>query len=125
MILRRLRPPSSGAVACGTRALISNVFFIQEAVGNATIQVNPFAVDEIADAIQKVIQNSTLREPLRQVGLPRAKQFHVARNRGASETLERAADDISSAINVLAFNFRRNPRAGTNPDPHSSVAVTN
>jgi glycosyltransferase involved in cell wall biosynthesis len=67
--------PPLEAMACGVPVLTSNVCSIPEVVGNAAIQVNPLEVDEIADGIRRLVQDSALRQQLRERGLRRAKQF--------------------------------------------------
>ncbi len=67
--------PPLESMACGTPVVTSNVSSLPETVGDAALKVNPDNPDEIAEAIQAVLTNSTLRQSLIQKGLQRATQF--------------------------------------------------
>lgn len=67
--------PPLEAMACGVPVITSNTTSIPEVVGDAAILVNPCDVEEIADSIYKLINDASLRERLRLLGLNRAKQF--------------------------------------------------
>jgi glycosyltransferase involved in cell wall biosynthesis len=76
--------PPLEAMACGTPVITSNSSSLPEVVGDAGVLVNPYSVDEIAEAIYKVVSNRELREEMRRKGLERAKLF----------SWERAAQEI-------------------------------
>lgn len=67
--------PVLEAMACGCPVITSNVTAMPEMTENAAILVNPRSNDEIADAIQRVVEDAKLRESLREKGLVRARQF--------------------------------------------------
>jgi glycosyltransferase involved in cell wall biosynthesis len=67
--------PPLEAMACGVPVLTSNVCSLPEVVGDAAILVQPLDVQEIADGIKLLVQDSSLRRCLRDRGLLRAKAF--------------------------------------------------
>lgn len=83
--------PPLEAMACGTPVITSNVSSLPEVVGDAGIQVDPYNVDELANAMYSVIANSSLRQDLSRRGLERAKMF----------SWEKTAQDVLNVINEL------------------------
>ena len=67
--------PILEAMACGTPVITSNLASMPEVAGDAAILVDPYNVNQIADAMKMVAKDSQLRSTLRQLGLDRAKQF--------------------------------------------------
>ncbi|MDQ6651252.1 MAG: glycosyltransferase family 4 protein [Acidobacteriota bacterium] len=67
--------PPLEAMKCGAPVIASNKTSLPEVVGQAGILVDPFDVNEIASAIEKVIGNSNLRSHLRAKGFARARLF--------------------------------------------------
>jgi glycosyltransferase involved in cell wall biosynthesis len=67
--------PPLEAMKCGAPVIVSNKTSLTEVVGQAGILVNPFDVNEIASALEKVISNSNLRSELRVKGFERARLF--------------------------------------------------
>lgn len=67
--------PALEAMACGTPVITSNLASLPEVVGDAAILINPYQVDEIADAMKQIAVDGQLRSQLRQAGLDRVKQF--------------------------------------------------
>ncbi len=67
--------PPLEAMACGTPVIVSNTTSLPEVVGNAGILVDPLDVNQIADAIQRVVTNDKLQLDMREKGLARAKLF--------------------------------------------------
>jgi glycosyltransferase involved in cell wall biosynthesis len=67
--------PPLEAMKCGAPVIVGNKTSLPEVVGDAGLLVDPFEVDEIASAIQKVITDSDLRAHLRAKGLERARLF--------------------------------------------------
>jgi len=67
--------PPLEAMACGTPVICSNATSLPEVVGEAGMLVNPYDVGELAEAIQKVLQNPVLQADLSQKGLARAASF--------------------------------------------------
>jgi len=67
--------PPLEAMACGTPVITSNTSSLPEVVGDAAIMVNPHKINEIASAINRVLENKQLQEDLRQKGYTRAAHF--------------------------------------------------
>jgi glycosyltransferase involved in cell wall biosynthesis len=67
--------PPLEAMACGAPVLTSNVCALPEVVGNAALLVNPFDVNEIADAIKRLVHDAALQARLRRDGIRRAARF--------------------------------------------------
>ena len=67
--------PPLEAMRCGAPVIVGDKTSLPEVVGNAGVLVDPFEVEDIASAIQKVISDSDLRAQLRVNGLERAKLF--------------------------------------------------
>jgi len=67
--------PPLEAMKCGTPVIVGDRTSLPEVVGDAGLLVNPFEVDSITSAIQRVITDSNLRAQLRVKGLERAKLF--------------------------------------------------
>jgi glycosyltransferase involved in cell wall biosynthesis len=74
--------PPLEAMACGTPPLTSNLASLPEVVGDAGILVNPNDVDAIAEGIYRLVEDSQLREALRDKGLIRASQFSWEKTAG-------------------------------------------
>ncbi|MCX7682692.1 MAG: glycosyltransferase family 4 protein [Anaerolineae bacterium] len=74
--------PPLEAMACGTPVITSNTTSLPEVVGEAALRVDPADTVAIASAIERLLDDSALRERLRQAGLERAALFtweHTAR----------------------------------------------
>jgi glycosyltransferase involved in cell wall biosynthesis len=67
--------PVVEAMACGTPVLTANVAAMPETAGGAALFVDPTSVEQIADAIERIVSNTNLRERLRRDGLERARGF--------------------------------------------------
>nr|WP_322096305.1 glycosyltransferase family 1 protein [Phormidium tenue] len=67
--------PVLEAMACGTPVITSNLSSLPEVAGDAAILIDPYNVEEIADAMQAIANDTGLRSHLSQLGLQRAKQF--------------------------------------------------
>lgn len=67
--------PPLEAMKCGAAVIVGNRTSLPEVVGDAGILVDPFDVDDIAQAIERVISDSNLRSHLRAKGLERARLF--------------------------------------------------
>ena len=63
------------AMACGTPVVTSNVTALPEVVGDAALLVDPYDVEAIAQGIQRLVQDSALRQALARQGLARARLF--------------------------------------------------
>ena len=67
--------PILEAMACGTPVITSNLSSLPEVVGDAGILVNPYQVEDIAQAMHQIITDHDLFYQLRQNSLQRAQQF--------------------------------------------------
>jgi glycosyltransferase involved in cell wall biosynthesis len=67
--------PPLEAMKCGAPVIVGNKTSLPEVVGDAGVLVDPFDVDEIASAMQRVIADPGLRTLLRAQGLERAQLF--------------------------------------------------
>ena len=68
------RPPLE-AMACGVPVITSRVSALPEVVGDAGILIDPYNVDEIAQAIVNVLSNRELRQNMVRKGLDQARLF--------------------------------------------------
>jgi glycosyltransferase involved in cell wall biosynthesis len=71
--------PPLEAMACGTPVVTSNTTSLPEVMGDAALTVNPTAVEAIAEAMARLLDNVSLQQQLRQLGLQRAKKFSWTR----------------------------------------------
>jgi len=78
--------PILEAMACGCPVLTSNISSMPEVAGDAAILVDPYSLEEIMSAIEKVLSDERLRVSLRQKGLERVK--HFSWEKAARETLQ-------------------------------------
>jgi two-component system sensor histidine kinase RegB len=67
--------PPLEAMKCGTPVIVGNKTSLPEVVGDAGITVDPFDVDSIAAAIQRLTGDADLRQELRVKGQRRASMF--------------------------------------------------
>ncbi|KLU59397.1 mannosylfructose-phosphate synthase [Peptococcaceae bacterium CEB3] len=77
--------PPLEAMACGVPVITSNVSSLPEVVGDAGIMVDPYDIEELGEAIVRVVSSTELRENLSGKGIRRASQFTW--ERCARETL--------------------------------------
>jgi len=68
--------PPLEAMACGTPVVASNVSSLPEVLGEAAILVDPYDVAAIAEAIEAVLSDNSLRASLRERGLRQAALYH-------------------------------------------------
>lgn len=71
--------PPLEAMACGAAVVASNNSSVNEVVGDAGLLVDPYSVEEIAVALQRVMIDDALRDDLAVRGLARAAQFSWAK----------------------------------------------
>jgi len=67
--------PLLEAMACGTPVIASNVTSIPEIAGDAALLVDPYQVDQIAEAMIKIHTDGELRETLVKAGSERCRKF--------------------------------------------------
>lgn len=86
--------PILEAMASGCPVITSNTSACAEVAVDAAILVDPRSVDEIANAIKKLIENEPLWQELRNKGFDRARQF--AWRKAAEEHIKVFRDVIKS-----------------------------
>lgn len=67
--------PILEAFKCDVPVITSNITSMPEVAGDAALLVNPFSIQEISDALQRMNDNVSLRQELIQKGRERLKQF--------------------------------------------------
>jgi len=78
--------PILEAMSCGTPVITSNISSMPEVAGDAALLVNPYDVDALMEAMQKILTNEKLRELLVMKGFERVKRYSW--KRCAKQTLE-------------------------------------
>lgn len=71
--------PVLEAMACGTPVVASNRTAVPEVVGESGLLMNPTNVDEMAEALTRVLMDSELRARLAAQGVARARTFSAER----------------------------------------------
>jgi glycosyltransferase involved in cell wall biosynthesis len=67
--------PVLESMACGTPVVTSNITAMPETAGDAALLVDPKCIDDIARAIERIVEDEDLREALRRRGFARAARF--------------------------------------------------
>ncbi|HBG49443.1 MAG TPA: glycosyltransferase family 1 protein [Cyanobacteria bacterium UBA9971] len=67
--------PAIEAMSCGCPVVASNVTSLPEVCADAACYVNPYMVDDIANGMNKILNNSELRNELIQKGYQRQTEF--------------------------------------------------
>ena len=67
--------PVLEAMACGAPVICSNRSSLPEIAGDAAILFNPLDIDEMTAALQKILDDGSLRADLRQRGILQAQKF--------------------------------------------------
>ncbi len=67
--------PVLEAMVCGCPVITSNVSSLPEVVGEAGLMVDPHNVDELAAAMERLLDDAVLRDDLRERGLAQAQTF--------------------------------------------------
>ena len=81
--------PPLEAMACGAAVIASSASSLPEVIGDAGLLVPPRDYGAIADALQRVLTDATLREDLRQRGIARAAEFTWQRTAEATASVYR------------------------------------
>jgi glycosyltransferase involved in cell wall biosynthesis len=74
--------PPLEAMACGTPVVASDVSSFPEVLGDAAELVNPHSIDEISNAIKKVLLNDSYYKYLSKVGRRHAQKYTWQRSQG-------------------------------------------
>ena len=76
--------------------LASNTTSLPEVVGDAGLLFDPYDIDDISSALERIISDSALRNELRLKGLNRAKQFTWDRTASQVwDVLSRTAQELN------------------------------
>jgi len=67
--------PPLEAMSCGTPTITSNVTSLPEVVGDSALTVDPREVDQLANAIERVLSDKNLWQELSKKGIERSKSF--------------------------------------------------
>ena len=67
--------PVAEAMGCGTPVITSNLTSLPEIAGGAALLIDPYKVDDIKEAMVKVLADINLRKKMIEKGLIRAKIF--------------------------------------------------
>jgi glycosyltransferase involved in cell wall biosynthesis len=67
--------PPLEAMKCGAPVIVGNSTSLPEVVGDAAVTVDPYDVEAIGAAIERIMKDSSFRNELRFKGLERAKMF--------------------------------------------------
>jgi glycosyltransferase involved in cell wall biosynthesis len=78
--------PIVEAFCCGAPVVTSNVSSCPEIAADAALTVNPSSIGDIAEAINRIIQDHALRDSLKGKGSKRAGDFDFRKT--ACETLK-------------------------------------
>jgi glycosyltransferase involved in cell wall biosynthesis len=82
--------PPLEAMACGCPVITSNVSALPEVVGDAAILVDPYDLEQIAEALRQILDQPELARSMRDRGIRRAAQF----------SWERCARETAAAYQV-------------------------
>ena len=77
--------PVIEAMACGCPVITSNLSSLPEVAGDAALSINPYNIDEISDAMHRLIADRNLQQRLSASGIQRAGTFSW--DRCARETI--------------------------------------
>jgi glycosyltransferase involved in cell wall biosynthesis len=67
--------PPLEAMACGTPVITSNLSSLPEIVGEAGLLIDPYNTKELADAIERVLKDNTLKQAMINKGFLQVKKF--------------------------------------------------
>ncbi|MDJ0843394.1 glycosyltransferase family 4 protein [Crocosphaera sp.] len=67
--------PVLEAMGCGTPVITSNLSSLPEVAGNAALLINPYNVEELTIAMEKIATDNELRSQLKTLGLQHSKKF--------------------------------------------------
>ena len=67
--------PCVEAMACGCPVIVSNASSLPEIVGDAGLKIDPSSVDDLVEALHRVLTDNGLRQEMIYRGLKRAAEF--------------------------------------------------
>ncbi|MDJ0660146.1 MAG: glycosyltransferase family 1 protein [Crocosphaera sp.] len=67
--------PVLEAMGCGTPVITSNLSSLPEVAGDAALLINPYNVEELTTAMEKIATDDEMRSQLKRLGLQQAKKF--------------------------------------------------
>ena len=67
--------PVLEAMGCGTPVITSNISSLPEVAGDAALLINPYNLEEITAAMEKIATDDEMRSQLKRLGLQQAKKF--------------------------------------------------
>jgi glycosyltransferase involved in cell wall biosynthesis len=79
--------PVLEAMACGTPVVTANTSALPEVAGDAALLVDPTSIEQITEALQRIVTDSSLRQQLRSKGLAQAARFSWASTTARVQTL--------------------------------------
>jgi glycosyltransferase involved in cell wall biosynthesis len=88
--------PVLEAMACGTPVVCSNVSSLPEVAGQAALQVSPDDPVALADALKRVLTDSSLAADLRRKGLERADAFTWDQTARATQSAYEAIGEMQA-----------------------------
>lgn len=83
--------PVLEAMACNTPVIISNVSSLPEVAGDSALLINPYDIESIKDALDRILGNPSLRQTLRERGLKQAQKFSWSKTAGETIKVYREA----------------------------------
>ncbi|MCX7705661.1 MAG: glycosyltransferase family 4 protein [bacterium] len=86
--------PVLEAMACGCPVITSNVSALPEISGGAAILVNPYNIEEIKEAVMRILMDNKLKDDMRIKGLKHAENF----------VWEKTAKEIVGIYKILKDN---------------------
>jgi len=89
--------PPLEAMKCGAAVIVGNKTSLPEVVGDAALLVDPFNVDDIASAMEKLMVDSSLRSHLRSKALEQAKLFDWRETARKTLAVYKKAADLGSS----------------------------
>ncbi|EKD93061.1 MAG: glycosyl transferase group 1, partial [uncultured bacterium] len=72
--------PPLEAMACGCPVIVSNNSSLPEVVGEAGLKIDPYSISDITNAMEKILNESALREKLIEFGFKQARKFSWKRS---------------------------------------------
>ena len=106
--------PPLEAMKCGTPVIVGNTTSLPEVVGDAGLAVDPFDVEAIAAAIERMIDDSVFRNKLSVKGLARSQMFDWR------DTARRTLDVYEEVVRESFARDSRKARMVTRPSGEAS-----